>query len=690
MKLRLLPRLLLFILLPSILCMVVMTLLSQHLASRALDTQIDDELERIAVLQARELNNIFTMLFGVGKEFAVNPMWSRFLSTDPRTPAYAVLAGESAENLAGLVGTFDMITTAGVLDARGIVRSHTLAEPLGSDYSDRDYFKTVMQTGRQSHEVVLSRATGSMGLIFATPVFAPGGDKPMGVAYFNVTLEKLGAVTINTVSKGKTGYAFVIDDKGTFVMHPHRETQGQDATRYAWGRAILAGKRGLLEYDWDGIAKKAGYAKIPSAGMTVAMTVEMPDLMRPVGELFTSSLVLALCSVVLVACVVFVVARGVSGSLQNVVALVQRIAAGDFTVTGAQADRNAGAMRGRDEIAELIQGVDHMRDSLERLFKESAQKTRTAEEAGRQAHVAAAAAEEAKNQAMQARREGMLAAAGSLEGVVAVLSSASSQLAAQVESSEQRAALQAARVADTAAAMEQMNSTVTEVARSAAGAAHLAAETRGKAASGERVVEQAVESIRMVQRQSGNLKTSMKELDGSAKAVSRIMGVISDIADQTNLLALNAAIEAARAGEAGRGFAVVADEVRKLAEKTMASTADVHKAVEAIQASTDHSSRLVEESVRNIEQATDFANKSGLALQEIVSMVDASADQAHTIAAASEEQSATSEQISRSVGEVNSIAGETASSMREAAGAVDELARQTQVLASLVEDMKKS
>jgi methyl-accepting chemotaxis protein len=370
--------------------------------------------------------------------------------------------------------------------------------------------------------------------------------------------------------------------------------------------------------------------------------------------------------------------------------MVQRIAAGDFSFTGAQEARNAAAVNKRDEIAELIKGVDHMRGNLERLFKESADKNRTAEEATRQAQVAAASAEEAKNQAMQARREGMLAAARSLEGVVAVLSSASSQLSIQVESSEQRAALQAARVADTAAAMDQMNSSVVEVARNAADAAKLSAETRSKATAGEQVVEQAVESIRMAQRQSGNLKTGMEELDNSAKAVSRIMGVISDIADQTNLLALNAAIEAARAGEAGRGFAVVADEVRKLAEKTMASTDDVHKAIEAIQASADHSSGLVEKSVQNIEQATDFANKSGLALREIVSMVEASADQARAIAAASEQQSSTSEQISRSVGEVNSIAGETASAMREAARAVEELARQTKVLAELVEDMKKS
>jgi len=303
--------------------------------------------------------------------------------------------------------------------------------------------------------------------------------------------------------------------------------------------------------------------------------------------------------------------------------------------------------------------------------------------------VAAAAAEEAKIQAVQARQQGMLAAASSLEDIVAVLSAASAQLSAQIESSGQRASLQAVRVADTATAMEEMNSTVLEVARSAAGTANISNETRTKAAIGTQVVEKAVGSIRVVHQQSGNLKNSMQELDSNAKAVSQIMGVISDIADQTNLLALNAAIEAARAGEAGRGFAVVADEVRKLAEKTMASTADVHKAIQAIQASVGQSSRLADESAQSIEKATDFANQSGLALQEIVSMVDASADQVRAIATASEQQAATSEEINRSVGEISSIAEETASAMRGATKAVEELVRQSQVLTALVENMKK-
>lgn len=236
--------------------------------------------------------------------------------------------------------------------------------------------------------------------------------------------------------------------------------------------------------------------------------------------------------------------------------------------------------------------------------------------------------------------------------------------------------------------MNEMNATVQEVARNAGSASEASSETRYKAEAGQNVVQQVVQSIGEVQETSLQLKDDMAQLNERAQDINRIMGVISDIADQTNLLALNAAIEAARAGEAGRGFAVVADEVRKLAEKTMTSTLDVSNAIRAIQESTTKSMEAVDNAVVRIGEATELANQSGAALEEIVSTVEATSDQVQAIAAASEEQSAASEEINRSITEVNDMSRLTAEAMGEANQAVSDLANQAQKLTSLIMEMK--
>ncbi|WP_196609141.1 methyl-accepting chemotaxis protein, partial [Nitratidesulfovibrio oxamicus] len=283
---------------------------------------------------------------------------------------------------------------------------------------------------------------------------------------------------------------------------------------------------------------------------------------------------------------------------------------------------------------------------------------------------------------------GMLAAAGQLQGVVEVVGSASEQLSAQIGQSTRGAAVQSQRVAETAAAMEEMNATVLEVARNASQAAETAERARQKADTGAAVVGRVVEEIGTVERQAVALKDDMADLGRQADGIGKIMNVISDIADQTNLLALNAAIEAARAGDAGRGFAVVADEVRKLAEKTMQATREVGEAITGIQQGTRRNVEHVERAVASIEEATGLAGSSGEALREIVTLVEQATDQVRSIATASEQQSAASEEINRAVDEINRISSETSDGMHQSALAVEELATQAHSLRKLIERMQ--
>lgn len=356
--------------------------------------------------------------------------------------------------------------------------------------------------------------------------------------------------------------------------------------------------------------------------------------------------------------------------------LADRVAEGDYAIESGSPKLGV--------YGSIVTMVEALRGHIEKAQMETERAAEESCNAQKAMHEAETAGAEARS-----KTQALLVAADKLEEVANIVSSASSELSAQIEQSERGAAEQASRATETATAMEEMNSTVLEVAKNAGAASEVSASTRKKAEAGAHVVEKAVASIRDVQQQSVKLKEDMTVLSGHARSINQIMGVISDIADQTNLLALNAAIEAARAGEAGRGFAVVADEVRKLAEKTMTSTTEVGSAIKAIQQSADQSMLQVDLSVKAIEEATNYANESGIALKEIVTMVDDTADQVQAIATASEQQSATSEQINRSINQVNTIAGETARAMEEAARAVSDLANQTQVLSGLIDDMKR-
>ncbi|HZF60015.1 MAG TPA: methyl-accepting chemotaxis protein, partial [Desulfovibrio sp.] len=378
----------------------------------------------------------------------------------------------------------------------------------------------------------------------------------------------------------------------------------------------------------------------------------------------------------------FVLGLKISAPIRKITAYAQAVADGN---NEAQLD-----VYSRDDMGQLADSLRTMEDNLRKLVRDASEKADEAHKMGEEAKLAMEEARVAQAQAEQAKREGMISAAAQIEEVVGQLNASINDISEQVENTSGALDHAASRLAETATAMEEMNSTVLEVAKNAGGASDISNAAKRKAEVGSEIVSRAVVGIQEVQRQSQALRDGMTQLDDHAKAISQIMGVISDIADQTNLLALNAAIEAARAGEAGRGFAVVADEVRKLAEKTMSSTTDVGNAIAAIQQSAGQSIQQVEKAVGNISEATEYSNKSGEALKEIVGMVDQTADEVRAIAAASEQQSATSEEINRSVADVNHIAASTSQSMQVAMKELESLRALARSLMDLIEHMKKA
>lgn len=243
-----------------------------------------------------------------------------------------------------------------------------------------------------------------------------------------------------------------------------------------------------------------------------------------------------------------------------------------------------------------------------------------------------------------------------LQQSAANLDSASGELNTISTLMAQGASEQFSRTDQVATAMHEMSATSQEVARHAGDAAHAADAADHAAQQGEAVMQSTIHSITAIRSEITSTAEVVRRLEGDSERIGKVLEVIRGIADQTNLLALNAAIEAARAGEAGRGFAVVADEVRTLAQRTAESTAEIHQIIDSVQTGAVNAVRAIESGQQRSEQGVEQVTEAGRMLQNITEAVEAIRDMNRQIATAAEEQTAVAEDISRNLTEITSIA----------------------------------
>jgi methyl-accepting chemotaxis protein len=244
---------------------------------------------------------------------------------------------------------------------------------------------------------------------------------------------------------------------------------------------------------------------------------------------------------------------------------------------------------------------------------------------------------------------------------------------------------QSSKATQVSTASQEMSATLTEVSKNISGAATAAKEASDVAIKGGDIVSQTIESmngIAVTARESSDIITT---LGGRSKEIGNIINVIDDIADQTNLLALNAAIEAARAGEQGRGFAVVADEVRKLAEKTITATKEIGVMIKAMQVETDKAIESMGQGVAAVENGVTLAQEAGNALTDIVSKVEVVTDMVHQVTNATVEQTTATEQISGDIEDVARVVTETSTSAEQIARASQEIAELAATLKGNIE-----
>ncbi len=328
-----------------------------------------------------------------------------------------------------------------------------------------------------------------------------------------------------------------------------------------------------------------------------------------------------------------VVTRSITNPITEAVAIAGTIARGDLTV--------AIVPNSKDEPGRLLEAMRDMVKTLKEMVSETA-------------HVSAAITSSAEQ-----------------------LTATSSGIASGAE----EVASQAGTVAT---ASEEMSYTSADIARNCTMAADASRQTSESATAGAKVVNESIAGMDLVAERVRQTAKTVEALGTRSQQIGNIVGTIEDIADQTNLLALNAAIEAARAGEQGRGFAVVADEVRALAERTTKATREIGEMIKAIQQETKNAVTAMEEGVREVERGAESSQRSGRALGDILDRINEVSMQINQIATAAEEQTATTNEVTKSVLEITNVVQQSARGAEETAGAASYLAKDARQLQNLV------
>lgn len=286
--------------------------------------------------------------------------------------------------------------------------------------------------------------------------------------------------------------------------------------------------------------------------------------------------------------------------------------------------------------------------------------------------------------AMQSMTVGLRELIGGISDGVTQIASAAEQLSAVTEQTSAGVNSQKVETDQVATAMNEMAATVQEVARNAEEASEAAVAADQQAREGDKVVSEAIDQIERLATEVGHSTTAMGDLKRESDKIGSVLDVIKSVAQQTNLLALNAAIEAARAGEAGRGFAVVADEVRSLAQRTQKSTEEIEELIVGLQNGTQQVATILDNSRGLTDSSVELTRRAGSALASITRTVSTIQAMNSQIATAAEQQSAVAEEINRSVLNVRDVSEQTSSASEETATSSAELARLGIYLQTLV------
>ncbi|WP_226685404.1 methyl-accepting chemotaxis protein [Stutzerimonas stutzeri] len=602
------------------------TLYNDYLQRNAIRTNLESYLDEMGEVTAHNIQNWLS-----GRILLVESA-AQSIGSDSAEARVATLLEQKA-----LASTF-MFSYLGGQDGSFLMRP---AEEMPADYDPRarPWYKDAIAAGGSTlTEPYVDAASGELVISIATPAQQSGRN--IGVVGGDLGLKALVEI-INALDFNGMGYAFLVSGDGKILVHPDSSRVMKSLGELFPGHAPSLDAN-YAEVDLDGQTRILSFSRVqglPSVTWYVGISLDKDAAYVSLASFRTTALVATVAAVAFILVLLGMLIRVLMRPLTDMGRAMANIAEGEGDLTRRL------AVQSRDEFGELATAFNRFVERIHESIREVSSATLQVNEVAQR-----------------------------------VLSASNASMANSDE--------QASRTNSVAAAINELGAAAQEIARNAADASQQASGARHQAEDGRQVVEQNIAAMRELSAKISASCGQIEALNAKTVDIGQILEVIKGISEQTNLLALNAAIEAARAGEAGRGFAVVADEVRNLAHRTQSSAQEIQQMIEQLQVGASASVQTMTESQRQSESSVSIADRAGERLGEVTQRIGEIDGMNQSVATATEEQTAVIESLNMDITEINTLNQQGVENLQSTLRACGDLDQQARRLKQLVDSFR--